>query len=44
MGFVHKGGAQLSALEKQQIITFLHTLTDSVFIQNLAHSNPFSGI
>ncbi len=31
----------LTALEKQQIIAFLHTLTDTVFVQNDAYSNPF---
>lgn len=35
------GGAHLTKREKQQIVAFLHTLTDSVFIQNPEFSNPF---
>jgi cytochrome c peroxidase len=42
MGFAHQGGARLNALEKHQIILFLNTLTDSVFITNPAFANPFA--
>ncbi|SHJ03093.1 cytochrome c peroxidase [Hymenobacter daecheongensis DSM 21074] len=31
----------LTALQKQQLIAFLHTLTDSTFIQDKRFSNPF---
>lgn len=31
----------LTDLEKQQIIAFLHTLTDTAFVQNEAFANPF---
>lgn len=41
MQFAHQGGLQLDSLEKRQLIAFLHTLTDSTFIQNPAFSNPF---
>lgn len=41
MGHIRTKGAKLSPLEKQQIIAFLHTLTDTVFIQNKKFSNPF---
>lgn len=42
MGLAHQGGVQLTKIEKAQIIAFLHTLTDSTFIQNPKFSNPFS--
>jgi cytochrome c peroxidase len=38
---VHKGGVRLTAREKSDLIAFLHTLTDSTFIQNPELSNPF---
>ncbi|WP_421753786.1 cytochrome-c peroxidase [Croceimicrobium sp.] len=38
----HKGGVHLTNQEKKAILAFLHTLSDSVFIQNPAYSNPFS--
>ena len=41
MGFAHKGGAHLTKDEKDKIITFLNTLTDSVFLTNPEFSNPF---
>ncbi len=41
MGSAHQGGVRLSHEEKQKIIAFLQTLTDSVFITNPALSNPF---
>lgn len=41
MGAAHKGGVQLTEDEKYFIISFLNTLTDSVFLKNPAYSNPF---
>lgn len=41
MEFARMGGAKLTIKEKKNIITFLHTFTDSVFISNSAYSNPF---
>ncbi|MDB5283300.1 MAG: hypothetical protein JWO06_2375, partial [Bacteroidota bacterium] len=41
MEFAHQGGAHLTAAEKQQIIAFLKTMTDSAFISNPEFSNPF---
>lgn len=41
MEFAHIGGAHLTSEEKKNIITFLKTLTDSVFISNPEFSNPF---
>lgn len=41
MGLAHQGGVRLTALEKKQVIAFLNTLTDSVFISNPKFSNPF---
>jgi cytochrome c peroxidase len=41
MGLAHQGGVRLTKTEKMQIIAFLHTLTDSAFITNPNHSNPF---
>ena len=41
MVFVHQGGSKLNAYEKQKILAFLKTLSDSVFITNKAFSNPF---
>ncbi len=41
MEFAHQGGARLSSTEKNNIISFLLTLTDSVFISNKEFSNPF---
>ncbi len=40
MGFAYQKGAKLSEREKKDIIAFLHTLTDSVFISNAEFSNP----
>ncbi|MFK8008081.1 MAG: cytochrome-c peroxidase [Saprospiraceae bacterium] len=34
-------GLNLTALEKENIVLFLHTLTDSVFLTNPNFSNPF---
>ncbi|MEO0898035.1 MAG: cytochrome c peroxidase [Bacteroidota bacterium] len=42
MFMAHPRGVQLSDRQQQQIIAFLHTLTDSVFIHNPAHSSPFN--
>lgn len=41
IGFAHRGGAQLTTNEKDKIITFLNTLTDSAFLTNQQFSNPF---
>lgn len=41
MGSAQRGGVHLSTLEQQQIVAFLHTLSDSTFIHNPAFSNPF---
>lgn len=41
MASAHRGGVHLSETEKTQIIAFLHTLTDSVFITNPAYGTPF---
>jgi cytochrome c peroxidase len=42
MEFAHQGGAKLTSDQKEKIISFLLTLTDSVFITNPEFSNPFS--
>lgn len=39
--FAHQGGVRLTKDEKQQIIAFLLTLTDSTFITNPEFANPF---
>lgn len=41
MSSAQRGGVHLSPLEQKQIIAFLHTLTDSTFINNPQFSNPF---
>ncbi|HQV67243.1 MAG TPA: cytochrome c peroxidase [Saprospiraceae bacterium] len=41
MGLAHQGGVRLTLSEKKQIIAFLNTLTDSLFITNPKYSNPF---
>ena len=38
---VHRGGVQLDAADKSDLIAFLHTLSDSVYITNPKYSNPF---
>lgn len=38
---VHQGGVQLNDTEKAQLLAFLHTFTDTSFINNPALSNPF---
>lgn len=38
---VHKGGIQLSHQEKKDLIAFLHTLTDTVFVNNPEYATPF---
>lgn len=38
---IHGGGLQLTAKEKSDLLAFLHTLTDTSFIQNEAFANPF---
>ncbi len=42
MGSAHRGGVKLSPMEKEKIIAFLNTMTDSVFISNPQFSNPFT--
>ncbi|HET6226332.1 MAG TPA: cytochrome c peroxidase [Bacteroidia bacterium] len=41
MEFARTGGSKLTSTEKKNIIAFLNTFTDSVFISNPAFSNPF---
>ncbi|CAN5335339.1 cytochrome c peroxidase [soil metagenome] len=41
MGFAYQKGVKLNAEEKKEIIAFLNTLTDSVFISKKEFSNPF---
>lgn len=41
MGYAYQGGVKLSNEEKKDIIAFLNTLTDSVFINKKEFSNPF---
>ena len=38
---VHEGGIQLTPQEKSDLISFLHTLTDSAFIKNPDFASPF---
>ena len=42
MGLAHRGGVKLTEEEKEQIIAFLHTLTDSVLLTNPAYANPLT--
>jgi cytochrome c peroxidase len=37
----HEGGISLTEAEKEDLIAFLYTLTDSAFITNQAFSDPF---
>lgn len=41
MMYAHQGGAKLTMEEQQKVIAYLHTLSDSAFIQNPEFSNPF---
>ena len=41
MEFVRKGGAQLTQYEKDCILAFLKTMSDSTFVKNPEFSNPF---
>ena len=41
MEFAHRGGAKLSSDEKNKIVAFLKTLTDSLFVADKEFSNPF---
>lgn len=41
MTFAHQGGNHLTEEEKQNVLAFLMTLTDSTFINNPEFSNPF---
>ena len=40
---VNQGGVKLTDQEKQHLIAFIKTLTDTTFIQNPEFSNPFLG-
>lgn len=42
MGYAHQGGIKLSKKEKEQVIAFLHTLTDHTFLSNPSYSNPYN--
>jgi cytochrome c peroxidase len=44
MQYAHQHGVKLNSIQKKQVLAFLKTLTDSVFISNLAFSNPFRKI
>ena len=37
----HQGGVQLTEAEKQDLIAFLKTLTDTAFVNNPKYQNPF---
>lgn len=41
MGAAHKGGVGLTKQEKEKIIAFLKTLTDSTFLTNPEYGSPF---
>jgi len=41
MGYAYQGGVKLTSVEKKEIMAFLNTLTDSVFISKKEFSNPF---
>lgn len=41
MQYVHQGGVRLTEKQKDHIIAFLHTLTDTSFLNNPAFGNPF---
>ncbi|MCW3071832.1 MAG: hypothetical protein JWO44_1722 [Bacteroidetes bacterium] len=41
MSFAYQKGVKLTETEKKEVIAFLKTLTDSVFISNKEFSNPF---
>jgi len=38
---VHRGGVQLTAEDKKDLIAFLHTFTDTSFLKNPDFANPF---
>jgi cytochrome c peroxidase len=42
MEFAYQHGARLNEQEKKNIVAFLKTLTDSVFVRDKAFGNPFS--
>lgn len=42
MQYAHQHGVKLKPIQKKQLLAFLKTLTDSVFINNPAFTNPFS--
>ncbi|MEX0966775.1 MAG: cytochrome c peroxidase [Bacteroidia bacterium] len=41
MGMAHQGGVRLTENEKEKVIAFLKTLTDSTFLINPEFGNPF---
>lgn len=41
MAYAHSRGVHLTRSEKDKILAFLHTLTDSVFISDPAFADPF---
>lgn len=41
MEFAHQGGVRLTKEEKENIMAFLKTLTDSTFLTNPEYGNPF---
>ncbi|MDR1739439.1 MAG: hypothetical protein LBR45_01605, partial [Bacteroidales bacterium] len=41
MHHLSEGGVQLTPGEKQSLKAFLHSLNDTAFVTNKAHSNPF---
>lgn len=41
MGTARRGGAHLNDREQKQLIAFLHTLTDSSFVVDPKHGDPF---
>lgn len=41
MKHVHRGGLQLTAQEKSDLVAFLHTFTDTAFINKKEFSSPF---
>ena len=44
MQYAHRGGVHLSAHEKEQVLAFLLTLTDSTFVSNPEFGNPFNDL
>ena len=40
-GKIQNGGLQMTPQEKSDLLAFLQTLNDTVFLNNPAYSNPF---